>query len=143
MKAKMILIETCIALLMILFGYTALTKVLEYDKFIFQMRLSPLVLMQTLAPVLAVLLPLVEAVIVLALCVSAWRRKGLWASLILLGVFEVYIGGMLLSGLKLGCTCGGVLSLLSWKHHLFFNASFMFIGGIALWGMHNDDGLGG
>ncbi len=35
----MILIEICIALLMLLFGYTALSKLLEYDKFIFQMRL--------------------------------------------------------------------------------------------------------
>ncbi|WP_316809976.1 MauE/DoxX family redox-associated membrane protein [Pedobacter heparinus] len=93
--------------------------------------------MQTLAPVLAVLLPLVELLIVLALCLPGWRKKGLWAALILLGVFEVYIGGMLASGLKLGCTCGGVVNLLSWKNHLFFNATFMFIGTVALLGLYN------
>ena len=133
----MILIEICIALLMILFGYTALMKMLEYNNFVFQMRLSPLVLMRRFAPVLAVLVPLAEAVIVLALCLSAWRRIGLWASVVLLGVFEVYIAGMMLSGLKLGCACGGVVSWLSWPWHLTFNAAFMLIGTVALLGLYN------
>ncbi|WP_316812843.1 MauE/DoxX family redox-associated membrane protein [Pedobacter heparinus] len=137
MKHKERLIEVCITLLVILFGYTALSKLLEYDKFIFQMRDSRLALMQAYAPVLAWLLPLIELLIVVALYLPGWRKKGLWAAVILLGVFEVYITGMMLSGLKLGCTCGGVVSGLSWKNHLFFNATFMFIGTVALLGMYN------
>ncbi|WP_316813857.1 MauE/DoxX family redox-associated membrane protein [Pedobacter heparinus] len=136
-RLKPIIIGTCTVLLGMLFMYTAVSKVLEYEKFIFQMRLSPLVLMQTLAPVLAVLVPLVEFVIVGCLLLPGGYKIGFKAAFVLLGVFEVYIGGMMLSGLKLGCTCGGVVSLLSWKGHLYFNAGFMGVAWLGMRGLGN------
>uniref|UniRef100_UPI00397734A9 MauE/DoxX family redox-associated membrane protein n=1 Tax=Pedobacter heparinus TaxID=984 RepID=UPI00397734A9 len=60
---------------------------------------------------------------------------GYKAAFVLLGVFELYIGGMMLSGLKLGCSCGGVVSLLSWKGHLVFNAGFMGVAWLGMRGL--------
>uniref|UniRef100_UPI003977C927 MauE/DoxX family redox-associated membrane protein n=1 Tax=Pedobacter heparinus TaxID=984 RepID=UPI003977C927 len=74
MKAKIIVINTCTVLLVLLFFYTALSKVLEYEKFIFQMRLSPLVLMQRLAPVIGVLVILAELLVVWALLWPGWEK---------------------------------------------------------------------
>jgi len=54
-------------------------------------------------------------------------RLGLWLSFVLLVTFEVYIATMLLSGLDLPCTCGGLISKLQWKEHLIFNVIFMTI----------------
>ncbi|MBC8986681.1 hypothetical protein H9X96_12930 [Pedobacter sp. N36a] len=124
--------EICAALIILLFAYTAVSKLLEYDKFIFQMKLSPLSLMAILAPFLAWVVPLFEIILVGFLLFPKVRKVGFIGSIILLTVFEVYILGMLVSGLHLPCTCGGIVSMLSWKGHLFFNAFFIAIAYLGL-----------
>ena len=114
-------------LLIVLFGYTAVAKLLDYEKFVFQMRLSPAPMVAWAAPVLGWFVPLIEIVIVAALCFERWRVAGLHASLFLLLIFEVYIVTMLLSGSKLPCTCGGIVSKMSWTQHLWFNLAFMLV----------------
>lgn len=121
--------ETCLALLILLFAYTSLSKLLEMRKFIFQMQLAPLPLMKQAAPLLGWLLPLLEALIVAGLLLPRFRIGALYASAGLLLLFECYIAGMLLSGHQLPCTCGGIISRMSWQTHLLFNAAFI---GIAL-----------
>lgn len=111
--------------LMLLFSYTAISKLLEQDTFIFQMKLSPLTLMKTLAPMLAWLLPFTELTVVCLLFSERYRRVGLWYSIVLFSIFEIYIAGMLISKQHLPCTCGGIISMLSWKGHLVFNAAFI------------------
>lgn len=117
---------TAAVLLMMLFGYTALSKILDYEKFIFQMQLAPVPLMASFAPVLGGLVIIIELLIVVCLSQEKWRMKGLYASLLLLLSFEIYITAMLFSGSKLPCTCGGIISQMGWKTHLRFNALFMF-----------------
>lgn len=118
-------------LLMLLFGYTAFSKLLEYDKFIFQMRLAPAPLMAWAAPVLAWLLPMVEFLIVGMLIVGLYSERyrfvGFYASFFLLLIFQVYIFIMLFSGSKLPCTCGGIISKMSWTQHLWYNGAFMLV----------------
>jgi hypothetical protein len=119
------------ALLLLLFIYTSVSKFLDYDKFVFQMRLAPVPLMQTLAPILGWLMPVVEILIAIALAAGFFYYNfkiiGLYSSVILLIIFEIYIGTMLLSGSHLPCTCGGIVSQMGWKQHLSFNA-FLIIG---------------
>ncbi|MDP9079028.1 MAG: hypothetical protein M3O71_16490 [Bacteroidota bacterium] len=120
-------------LLILLFVYTATSKFLDYNKFVFQMRLAPVPLMKILAPVLGYFVPTIEMIIAISLATgffnSSMMLKGLYASVILLLIFEIYISIMLLSGSNLPCTCGGIISQMGWKQHLFFN-SFFIIGGI-------------
>ena len=115
------------ALLILLFGYTAISKILEYDKFVFQLKLAQMPMIATLAPLLGILLPILELVIVWMLYKDSLRIKGFYASFLLLFTFEVYITIMLLSGEKLPCTCGGIISQMGWKTHLLFNAVFIII----------------
>jgi putative oxidoreductase len=114
-------------LLILLFGYTAVSKILEYDKFVFQLKLVQMPAVALLAPLLGILIPVIELVIVWMLCKDNLRIKGLYASFLLLLVFEIYITTMLLTGEKLPCTCGGIISQMGWKTHLVFNAVFMII----------------
>jgi len=120
-------------LLIALFTYTATSKFLDYDKFVFQMRLAPVPLMSLLAPVLGRVVPIIEMLIAITLGAGFFyiplKIIGLWASVILLTVFEVYITAMLLSGSHLPCTCGGIVSQMGWKQHLIFNAIFI-VGGV-------------
>lgn len=122
-----IIVDSCVALLVLLFSYTAISKSLDYHRFVFQMKQAPVPLVKMIAPFLGWILSLAEGLVVLALLLIRYRLKGLYAALILLLVFEIYITGMLLSGLDLPCTCGGIISKLSWKQHLIFNALLIII----------------
>lgn len=121
-----------VVLFIVLFTYTAISKLIEYDKFVFQMGLSPFLPVRTFALVLGWLVPVFELIIVMALLSNRWRRIGLKASLALLLIFELYIGAMLLTGGQLPCTCGGALSVMGWQTHLLFNAVFIILAFIGL-----------
>lgn len=131
MKLKR-LTQICTPLLVLLFSYTAFSKLLEQDKFIFQLNLSPFPLMPDFAVPLAWILPQLELVIVALLLYPAYHRIGLVASIALLLVFELYIAGMMLTGLKLPCSCGGIISQMSWGVHLVFNAFFILFAWLEL-----------
>ncbi|MES2060462.1 MAG: MauE/DoxX family redox-associated membrane protein [Bacteroidota bacterium] len=126
---KMILTQICLLLLCLLFVYTSASKFLDNDKFVFQMRLAPVPLMKIAAPVLGWLVPAVEFTLSIVLAVGMFvpsiKIKALKASAFLLVAFEIYIIIMLLSGSHLPCTCGGIISTMGWKQHLFFNAFFI------------------
>ena len=124
---KDILSDICVALLILLFSYTAASKLIDHHRFVFQMTMSPSALVKMTAPYISWLLPAAEAVVAIALLIRSYRLKALFASLILLISFEVYIVSMLLSGLDLPCTCGGVISKMSWNQHVLFNGLFIVI----------------
>ena len=115
-------------LFVLLFAYTALSKFLDYNLFVFQMRRAPLPLIQAMAPVLGWIVPLIEICLVIGLLTNRYSSKAQIASVGLLIIFEFYITGMLLSGYPLPCSCGGIISKMSWKQHLIFNAAFIIIG---------------
>nr|WP_068892570.1 MauE/DoxX family redox-associated membrane protein [Pedobacter panaciterrae] len=114
-------------LLLMLFAYAGISKVADYQRFVAQMKLAPAPLIQNLSGTLGWLVPLIEFIIIGLLAKDKLRKIGLYASFILLLSFQVYISVMLLSGLELPCTCGGLISKLQWKEHLVFNAVFMLI----------------
>lgn len=136
--------ELIIFLLIVLFAYTAASKFLDYHRFVFQMRLAPFPLMKLLAPALGWIMPFFESVLVVGLGIGILSPRRLfiplWTSLFLFLLFEIYISVMLLSGLRLPCTCGGVISEMSWSEHLLFNAVFLVLNGLALW-LHKKDML--
>jgi hypothetical protein len=124
------------SLLLLLFLYTSVSKFLDYDKFVFQMRLAPFPLMKTLAPILGWLMPIIEILICIGLAAGFFYGKlkinALYSSVILLIIFDIYIGTMLLSGSNLPCTCGEIISQMGWGQHLLFNAFFIITGIISI-----------
>lgn len=127
------LINLIAAIFILLFSYTAVSKFQDYERFVFQMRLAPLPLMNTIAPVLGVITPILESIIVLLLLFRNTRALGIYSSLILMLLFEIYVGGMLATGKNLPCTCGGIISSMSWKVHFAFNALFILIGAFGVY----------
>ncbi len=120
-------------LLVFLWGYAVISKLAEHEKFIAQMKLAPVPMMHMLGPVLGWLVPLIETVLIWLLFNEKYRELGLKLSFVLLLIFEIYISIMLLSGLDLPCTCGGLISKLQWKEHLIFNAFFMCVALFSQW----------
>lgn len=117
--------EIFAALLALLFAYAAISKLLSFDIFSFQLGRAPY--MGQFATWLAVLLPAGELLIVGLLLYSKTRFTGLWLSFIAMFIFSLYVGLMLLSGKHLPCTCGGLISRLSWSQHFIFNILFTLI----------------
>jgi len=123
-------IEIISSLLILLFVYAALSKLFEYNGFKVQLRNSEW--LKPIAGIIAWLVPAIELAISLMITVKATRILGLYASLILLLIFTLYIAGMLLSGMRLPCSCGGIIQQLSWKQHLLFNLFFLLLSLIGI-----------
>lgn len=123
---KNLLYQTGISLLIILWIYAAGSKLLEYNTFKHQLTLQhfPFKIESTMAW----LLPSIEILAAILLTIPKTIRYGLYTSAILLTLFTLYIT-FILTGIhnKAPCSCGGVLSMLSWKSHLVFNLIFLSI----------------
>lgn len=131
-----VIITIITSLVILLFMYTAISKLLDYNKFVFQMRLTPIPFMWQVAPVLGIVLPILELALTTLIFFDRTRLIGFWTSLVLMILFEGYIFWMKLveyqTGVKLPCTCGGIISKMSWTTHFIFNAVFIVLMIIAI-----------
>lgn len=131
MNKKHLVAEFSIALLILLFGYTAISKAIDIRVFRHALAESPVT--QHGAAVAAWLTISAEAAIVLLLFFSTTRRTGLYLSFAMLSFFTLYLLCMVLFAAHLPCGCGGVMSKMSWKQHILFNLFFLIVNGVAIW----------
>jgi len=129
---KTTLLEIICALFVILFIYTGLNKLLDYDGFKFQLGRSPY--LQNFGRPVALLLPPGELLVALTLIVKRTRLAGFYASFFLMSLFTGYVAVMLSLSYYLPCSCGGILQALSWQGHLVFNSAFtvLAVAGVLL-----------
>ena len=133
MKAKRvhhIAIQVISGMLMLLFGYTAISKLAEHAVFYAQLRQFP-----WLAPAAGFIswaVPLAEITVVTLLFFPASARHGLYAAAALLAVFTLYLLAMVLLKTSLPCSCGGLIAKMGWKQHILFNIGFIALDIAAL-----------
>ena len=113
----------CSSLLILLFTYTAVSKLSDYTHFVRVLGESPLI--HNGADMIGWLLPVAELVIVLLLFFPLTKKAGFVISFFLLLLFTLYLIYMLLFAAELPCSCGGVISKMSWKQHVWFNVFFI------------------
>lgn len=118
------------SLLILLFGYTAFSKLFSVTTFRGSLERLPFI--DNGAGVLAFAIPLAELGIVLLLLFTRTRLYGLAASLGLLFLFTIYLGLMLAFAPHLPCSCGGIISSLGWKEHVLLNAGLMALCAVAI-----------
>ena len=123
--SKTTIVEIISMLFVILFLYTGISKLMEYGVFKEQIAESPI--LQPIAPFIAWGLPLTEFLVSILLIIPRWRLKGLYASLLLMIAFTLYIGAIMAFNKELPCSCGGIISELSWQGHLIFNSVFILL----------------
>lgn len=111
------------SLLVLLFGYTAFSKIFFLASF--RGLLERLPFIGNGAGVLAFAIPLAELGIVLLLLVTRTRLYGLAASIGLLFLFTIYLGLMIAFAPHLPCSCGGIISSLGWREHVLLNAGLL------------------
>lgn len=117
--------------LIILWSYTAISKVSDFPHFRTQMMKQ--VFSEGIAEALAFTLPLTELIVAGLLCFALTRIYGFVFSALLLLSFSIYIA-LILAGVfgKTPCSCGGVLAQLGWGEHLLFNLVFLALALIGL-----------
>lgn len=121
MKRNTIL-EIISAILVFLFIYTAVSKLLDFDKFKYQLSQSPFI--GSISWLVVWIIPLAELLISLSLLIRRTRPAALHFSFFIMLLFTGYIFIMLRYSPYLPCSCGGVLSAMSWKQHFIFNLIF-------------------
>jgi len=111
------------ALLIFLYIYTATNKLLDLHKFKTVLSKSPLINRD--AAWLSITIPAIEIFVSLFLLFPHYRKLGFLSSSVLMSAFTLYIGYMILFVPHLPCSCGGIISKLTWPQHLI--ADFLFL----------------
>jgi len=122
-------------LLILLFAYTGSSKLLGHQLFLSQ--LMQIQMLNTIAAPVSFLLPAVEILTAIFLAIDKMEILGLWLAAFLMTTFTIYVAGMLILKSSLPCTCGGVISSMTWKQHLLFNIFFMLLSWSALLHYYN------
>ncbi|WP_343669711.1 MauE/DoxX family redox-associated membrane protein [Chitinophaga sp.] len=134
---KKLLIEIIASLLVILFLYTGLNKLFEHATFRYQLSISPWPLLAAWSGIVSWALPIGEVLLAAMFLITAFRMTAFIASAILFAGFLVYLGILLSSGSHLPCTCGGIISSMSWNAHVWFDAACLLLCIAGIYLVHN------
>ena len=119
-------------LLMIMFAYAGIFKIVDTQLFASQMSESPLI-PQSIISILSVGLPVFEILLAFLLTFDKYNSVSLILSFITMLFFSVYLIMLVSLYEKVPCACGGILGKLGYTEHIIFNLFFLTISGIALY----------
>jgi len=94
-------------------------KLLELGQFKAQLGLSPP--LSAYAGWLAIMVPALELLVVIALLFPKTQLWGFYGAYVLMVMFTTYIIIILKFSQYVPCSCGGVLQDMTWGQHLVFN----------------------
>lgn len=115
-----------------LYSYVAFSKWFAFGRFVHDMHNQPFA--RWLADLLIGVLPLLELAVAVLLLFPRWVIWGFGLSVLLMGVFTLYVGAVWLHLFdRVPCACGGFLSGLGWGQHLAVN---LLLLGVSVWGGH-------
>jgi thiol-disulfide isomerase/thioredoxin len=127
---KDLLVDIISYFFILLFLYTGVTKLMEIHLFKEQLLSSPL--LGSMAGIITWALPIGELLLVITLFIPAYRLRALYATLILMTFFTVYVTIILFMDNQLSCSCGGIIEELSPKQHVLFNGVCVVLSAIAI-----------
>ena len=124
--------EVTSLLFIILFAYAGLTKLLEGHLFYDNIRNSPVLGGKAVASLASWTVPLSELAVALLLIGRRSRLIGLYGAAVLMLQFTGYTLAIVFFAPYRPCSCGGVISLLSWEQHLVLNAILLLLALLAI-----------
>jgi len=122
---RKIIIEIITILFILLWIYASISKLIDYKHFRFQLGRSPYI--QSIAGFIVWALPTGELLIGISLLFKRTCLVGMYASFFLMVLFTGYIYAMLHYSYFVPCSCGGILSKMSWHTHFVFNIFFTLL----------------
>lgn len=118
-KIPGVLLETLTAIFIILWIYTGITKLIDFRSTTWQMVVNPIFRNIPWAAVWVG--PALELIAAILLVIKRTRTLGFYLSFVLMLFFTFYVGYLMFFLPNLPCTCGGVISSLTWGQHLAMN----------------------
>ena len=129
MSAKLIIKNSIIFALVLLWVYAAVSKLLDFNMFRGQMHRQ--ILPEFAKSSLVYLLPPLEITTAILLLFDRTQFAGFSFSLALMTAFTIYVGAAVFRFYNhVPCSCGGVLSAMGWDGHLVFNLFFLLLSAI-------------
>ncbi len=126
-KYRKVIVEVSYLLFITLFTYAGLTKLLEGHLFYDNINNSPILGGKAMASFASWAIPLSELAVALLLIWKKTRLTGFYGAGILMLLFTGYTIAIVFFAPYLPCSCGGVISLLSWDQHLILNLVLFFL----------------
>lgn len=125
-RTAQMLLNVIVFLIVLLWTYTAASKLADFSAFKTEMANQPFSAGFTTLLIWSI--PPVELLAAFLLLFDKTRLRGLYLSFFLMLLFTGYIGLVLLGYYeRVPCSCGGVLKQLGWQAHFWFNKFFMFL----------------
>jgi putative oxidoreductase len=125
-NTKSVIPEIIVFLLVLLWIYTASSKLMDFHHF--KVQIHNQTIPPAVADILTYALPPAEILAALLLVFHPTRPAGFIVSTFLMIVFTAYIGLVLLNFFgRVPCSCGGVLRIMNWKQHFLFNLFFLLL----------------
>jgi len=129
MKNKNI-VEIISVLLILLFVYTAVSKIINYSNF--KYTIDRVDLVKPLAGPLSIFVPTAELIVSFLLLTPSLRKWGLYGSFLLMLMFTIYVGYIIYFAPYRPCSCGGIITKMTWRQHLIFNTVFTILSLIGI-----------
>jgi len=126
MKYRKYFLQAIVMLFILLWIYAAVSKLMDYSQFKFQLGRSPYV--TNIAGFVAWALPIGELAVALMLVFKKTTTIGIYASFFLMLLFTGYIYAMQHYSYFVPCSCGGILNEMDWDTHFYFNIIFTLLG---------------
>lgn len=127
MKTSLPLSILPLSILIILWSYAGLEKLIRFEdsRNAFRNQTFP----PDMADALAIWVPVAELALAVILVIPALRWWGFLGSIMLLSVFNTYIGLIWVGAFpRVPCNCAGLLDSLDWSNHFWLNWVFMGLG---------------
>lgn len=119
------IVEIVSALFILLFLYTAINKSFSIGNTLSVLKKTPF--FKQAPELIGWSVVVAEYVATILLLIPKTKKLGLYLSLGLMSSFIIYIVAMMIFVPDLPCTCGGVISKMSWTQHLVFNIFFVIL----------------
>lgn len=125
-----ITVDILVYLFILLFVYTATSKIYGFREF--NSVLYSIPLFGSAHFILAVLIISLQLVIGFLLIIPSTKSLGLYATLILLVIFTVYLIYMVSFAATLPCSCAGISANLTWKNQIWLNIILIVLAGFGI-----------
>jgi len=126
-------VEVISIIYVVLFAFTGITKLMEGDRFFNNLNNSPILPdIVEVSYVLSWGVPMLETVTALLIAIPRTRLKGLYGALGLMILFSFYVSGIAFFSPYTPCSCGGIITLLSWPQHLVLNIGLIILALLAI-----------
>lgn len=126
------MVQTACLLFIVLFTYAGLTKLLEGHRFYDNIRNSSILGGETVASLASWTVPLAELAVAMLLVRGRTRLMGLYGAMALMLLFTGYTVAIVFFAPYRPCSCGGIISLLTWEQHLVLNVALLLLALLAI-----------